>query len=232
LTTYQNLRHHSIAKYYPEGTLVIGGPSKDRSLGGYRLGVLLLPKSELQVLNAIIGIGSEIWSCVSVPLQYAAIEAYATDKEIVNYIQRCTMIHEIVTGYAYNLIQNANIDCPPPQGAFYLFPNWNRHRVPLKQKGISTSEDLSKHLLRNWKVASLPGSHFGMPHSSLSLRLAAVDYDGKNAIDRFQEEGKAVPSNTDMLVAEIAPRVVKACNQLVEFSNQLLMPVARRVKTV
>jgi len=232
LTSYHNQRHHSIAEYYPEGTLIIGGPSKDRSLGGYRLGVLLIPEDGLRVLKSIIGIGSEIWSCVSVPLQYAAIEAYAADKEIVNYIRRCTMIHESVTGYAYNLIQNANIDCPPPQGAFYLFPNWNRYREPLKRKGVSTSEDLSEHLLRNWKVASLPGSFFGMSESSLNLRLATVDYDGVSALEYFEEESKTAFSNPEKFVSKIAPRVVEACNQLVKFtaeSNMQIIPTAERI---
>lgn len=232
LTSYQNQRHHSIAEYYPEGTLVFGGISKDRSLGGYRLGVLLLPEDEPSVLNSIIGIASEIWSCVSVPLQYAAIEAYSTDKEIVNFIRRCAMIHESVTGYACNVIQNANIDCPSPQGAFYLFPNWNRYRMPLKRKGISTSNDLSEHLLRNSKVASLPGSYFGMPENSLSLRIATVDYDGVTALEHFEEEGKTAISNPEIFVTKIAPRVVEACTRLAKFTDQLNMQVATTVKRI
>jgi len=41
LTHFRDQEHHSMAKFYPEGTLVTSGLSKDRSLGGYRLGTLL-----------------------------------------------------------------------------------------------------------------------------------------------------------------------------------------------
>ena len=34
----------SLMKVYPEGTIVTGGLSKDRSCGGYRFGVGIFPK--------------------------------------------------------------------------------------------------------------------------------------------------------------------------------------------
>ncbi|MHA1943081.1 MAG: pyridoxal phosphate-dependent aminotransferase, partial [Candidatus Thorarchaeota archaeon] len=96
LTHFRDQEHHSIAKFYPEGTLITGGISKDRSLGGYRLGALLLPEGENELLRTLLALGSEIWSCVSAPMQYAGIEAYRTDTGIVEYIQDCTIIHEVV----------------------------------------------------------------------------------------------------------------------------------------
>ena len=38
--------HHSFYVEYPEGTIVTGGISKDRSMGGYRLGVGILPNND------------------------------------------------------------------------------------------------------------------------------------------------------------------------------------------
>jgi hypothetical protein len=129
-------------------------------------------------------------------------------------------------------MQNANIDCLPPQGAFYLFPNWRRYRVPLKRHGIFTSENLSEHLLRNWKVASLPGSYFGLSDDSLNLRLATVDYDGMAALEHSEKEGKTALSNPEIFVSTIAPRVVEACSQLVKFTTQSNMHIAPKAKRI
>ena len=158
LTHFQDQEHHSIAKFYPEGTLITGGLSKDRSLGGYRLGALLLPEGENQLLHTILALGSEIWSTASAPIQYAGIEAYRTDTEIVEYIKDCATIHEAVTRYVYHRVQKMGVSCPSPQGAFYLFPDWNQHRELLRKMGITTSSELARHLLEKYHLSSLPGS--------------------------------------------------------------------------
>ena len=44
LVNYQQ-NHASIAKFYPEGTIVTSGLSNHLSLGGYRLGVAFVPKA-------------------------------------------------------------------------------------------------------------------------------------------------------------------------------------------
>jgi len=221
LTHFRDQEHHSITKFYPEGTLATGGLSKDRSLGGYRLGVLLLPEGENQLLRTILALGSEIWSTASAPIQYAAIEAYRTDTCIVEYIRDCTTIHEIVTKYVYHRIQTMGLSCPSPQGAFYLFPDWNQHREVLRTKGITTSSELARHLLENYHVSSLPGSEFGMPAEDLCLRLATVDYKGDLALETFFKDRDIFVKKSEQFVASIAPSVVEGCNQLKRFTSQL-----------
>jgi aspartate aminotransferase len=218
LTHFRDQEHHSIAKFYPEGTLITSGLSKDRSLGGYRLGTLLLPPDEKQLLRSIIAVGSEIWSSVSAPIQYAGIEAYRTDTKIVDYIRDCATVHELVTRYVYNRIHAMGVSCPYPQGGFYLFPDWNAQRETLHKTGITTSKELAKHLLTDWSVASLPGSEFGMPPDDLSLRLAAVDYDGEAAFNLFLKRQKHAEKNPEEFVLEVAPRVAIACDQLEKFT--------------
>jgi aspartate/methionine/tyrosine aminotransferase len=221
LTHFRDQEHHSIAKFYPEGTLITSGLSKDRSLGGYRLGTLLLPPEEKQLLRSIIAVGSEIWSSVSAPIQYAGIEAYRTDTNLVDYMRDCAVVHELVTRYVYQRIQEMGVSCPYPLGGFYLFPDWNSQRSSLEKKGVSTSSDLAKHLLRNWYLASLPGSEFGMSPNDLSLRLATVDYDGKSALNHFLKKRKSALKDPDGFVIQIAPSVVEGCNQLEQFTAQL-----------
>ncbi|MFW9816038.1 MAG: pyridoxal phosphate-dependent aminotransferase [Candidatus Thorarchaeota archaeon] len=221
LTHFRDQDHQSIAKFYPEGTLITSGLSKDRSLGGYRLGTLLLPPDEKQLLRSIIAVGSEIWSSVSAPIQYAGVEAYRTDTNLVDYIRDCATVHELVTRYVYQRIHEMDVSCPYPQGGFYLFPDWNSQRDSLDKLGVNTSNELAQYLLKNWHLASLPGSEFGMPPDDLSLRLATVDYDGRFAFEHYLKKRKSALKDPDGFVTRIAPSVVEGCNQLEKFSAQL-----------
>ncbi len=47
LCAHGDVAHRSMARHYPEGTIVTGGLSKHLSLGGWRLGVAVLPTGEL-----------------------------------------------------------------------------------------------------------------------------------------------------------------------------------------
>jgi aspartate aminotransferase len=221
LTHFRDQEHHSIAEFYPEGTLISSGLSKDRSLGGYRLGTLLMPPDEKQLKRSILAVGSEIWSSVSAPIQYAGIEAYRTDTKLVDYMRDCAIVHELVTRYAYQRIHDMGVSCPYPQGAFYLFPDWNSRKEALQKKGVTTSNELAQHLLKNWFLASLPSSEFGMPPDDLSLRLATVDYDGSLAYKTFKKKRRYTIKNPKEFVESIAPSVVEGCNQLERFTAQL-----------
>ncbi|MFX1475745.1 MAG: pyridoxal phosphate-dependent aminotransferase, partial [Promethearchaeota archaeon] len=99
LVSFSDQEHHSIAEFYREGTLVTGGLSKDRSLGGFRVGVMLFPEDEQPLVTSICSIGSETWSCVAAPVQYAAIQAYQTTPAILNFIYDCAQIHELATRF-------------------------------------------------------------------------------------------------------------------------------------
>ncbi len=221
LVSFEGQEHHSIAEFYPEGTLVTGGLSKDRSLGGFRVGVMLFPEDEEKLLTSICSIGSETWSCVAAPVQYAAIQAYQTTPAILDFIRDCAQIHELATRYVYRQVHGAGIRCPPPQGAFYLMPDWNEHEKALKGMGITTSKELAETLLKKWNVASLPGSEFGMPPGNLCIRIATVDYDGENALQTFRENPRQALANPDEFVNTIAPRLVAACSQIKEFNSSI-----------
>ncbi|MBD3158386.1 MAG: aminotransferase class I/II-fold pyridoxal phosphate-dependent enzyme [Candidatus Lokiarchaeota archaeon] len=221
LISYGDNVHQSIAKYYPEGTIVTGGMAKDRSLGGYRMGVMLVPESEETLVDAISSIASETWSCVAAPVQYAAIEGYSTASTMVNYIKDCASIHEIMTKYVHNRLDSADIRCPAPEGAFYLLPDWNKHRASLQERGVSTSKELAQFFLKNLGVVSLPGSEFGMPEQDLCLRLASVDYDGASALENFLNSKDRIHKNHQEFIMTVAPRVVAACDRITSFTESL-----------
>lgn len=176
---FKNYRHTSFAKYYPEGTFVTGGMSKDRSLGGYRIGVCLVPEGQSEFKKAFNTLISETFSCVSAPIQHAALSAYTSGCVMSNYINNCTKIHNIVINYFYQeLIKLDLINCSPPMGAFYLYPKFNISK-------LNSSKDIAKILLEKYSVASLPGTCFGQDSSELNVRLAITDYDGTAAYEYF-----------------------------------------------
>ncbi|RLN82080.1 hypothetical protein BBO99_00003166 [Phytophthora kernoviae] len=88
------------------------------------------------------------------------------------------------TGCAYQAdeLQKMDIEVQVPQGGFYLFPCFRRHRKALALRGVATDEQLCAHLLQDTGVAILPGSCFGRAPEELFARLAFVDFKGEIAL--------------------------------------------------
>ena len=175
LTAYGDVRHRSIASYYPEGTIVTGGLSKHLSLGGWRLGVAVLPPGELgaRIGRCMSSVAGAVWTTATAPVQHAAIVAYSDDPEIDAYIDACAAIHGRVTRYLYDLLLSLDVPCAEPSGAFYLYPSFRPWRDALRAKhGVETCRELAEVLLREQQIATLPGSDFGSAPHHLALRLA------------------------------------------------------------
>lgn len=171
--------HISISAFYPQGTVVLGGISKHLSLGGWRLGIALVPPGQpgQDLRNAVNKVGSELWSSASAPVQYAAMTAYAHDSEISAYIDCCTALHAARSRYLWRGLYDLDVQCAEPEGGFYLFPNFDHWRKPLAARGVHTAIDLARFLLDEWQIATLPGTSFGTPPTELSLRLSTSYID-------------------------------------------------------
>ncbi|MEZ4584688.1 MAG: aminotransferase class I/II-fold pyridoxal phosphate-dependent enzyme, partial [Caldilineaceae bacterium] len=78
LVPHEHTEHISIARYYPEGTVVLSGLSKHLSLGGWRLGIAILPDHDAgrRLMMAMRVVAGEIWSTPTGPVQYAGITAF------------------------------------------------------------------------------------------------------------------------------------------------------------
>lgn len=180
-----DIEHVSISKYYPEGTFVLGGLSKHLSIGGWRVGVALLPDTELgkQLMQKMILFASETWSGVSAPIQYAALDAYLEHDDIEQYVADCCEIHGIRTRFIRHGLSEMNITCTSARGGFYIAANFDAYSSSLKAIGVVTSADLSQHLLQEYRIATLPGSDFGIPAMTLTLRLSTSYLDMENEVD-------------------------------------------------
>jgi aspartate/methionine/tyrosine aminotransferase len=206
--------HVSIARYYPESTIVTSGLSKHLSLGGYRLGVALIPETLRPVYEAVVRVASETWSCVSSPIQYAALRAFENDPQVEAYIRTCTQIHALISQYVRDALATTGIDYPDPQGAFYLYPDFGPFREELRTRGVETSDQLAIHLLKETQIASLPGTGFGDDPGNLRLRLASCDFDGQAALDFFAGHPDCSPES---LVSACCPNIKLACERLVSY---------------
>jgi aspartate aminotransferase len=175
-------QHVSIAKYYPEGTIISGGLSKWCGAGGWRLGTFTFPPSLSWLLDAMASLASETFTSTSAPIQYAAIRAFRGGVDIERYLSNTRKILKALGSKIHKDLDKNHIVSPQPEGGFYLFINFKKHFSSLKKKGIGTSEELTKKLLEDTGVAIIPGSAFGRPPEELTARIAYVDFDGAKAL--------------------------------------------------
>jgi len=171
--------------FYPQGTIVTAGMSKAHSAGGYRMGFIATSSRLNPVIRALASMVSETFSAVSAPIQHSAITAYSNNKEVNDFVNACTKIHELCGEYLAMRFNKMNISTPTPKGAFYLMPNFEYYREKLLSIGVHTSSELCDLLLEKCHVALLPGSDFYLPDNDLKVRVASVDYDGANALSKY-----------------------------------------------
>lgn len=180
--------HLSLATIYPERTLVTTGLSKWCGAGGWRLGALILPPEAPQALtDALIGLGSETYSCAPAPIQAAALAAYQLDAEVHQFLTAQRKILSAIGAAIYRALVDAGLRVHPPQGGFYLLLDFSPFAERLAQRGLSSDTELCERLLGETGVALLPGSSFGVQSDALTARLAYVDFDGRAALQAYDE---------------------------------------------
>ncbi len=187
-------QHVSIARYYPEGTIISSGLSKWCGAGGWRLGTFVFPSSLRWLLDAMAAVASETFTATSAPIQYAAVRAFQGGPEIERYLKNSRKILGGLGRALAKKLQSAGAGVPEPQGGFYLFPEFSRYKEKFAAQGIHTGQDFCKKLLDDTGVAILPGSAFGRPAAELSARLAYVNFDGRKAL----QAAAAIPSDASL----------------------------------
>ncbi len=174
--------HVSMARYYPEGTLVSTGLSKWCGAGGWRLGALLLPEAAGWLADALAVLAGETFSAVSAPTQHAAVTAFRGGPAIDAYLRDARRIVRALGRRCATMLEAAGLDVDPPEGGFYVFPSAEPLRADLGARGVASGASLCDRLLAETGVAALPGSAFGRPAEELTFRLAYVDFDGAAAL--------------------------------------------------
>ena len=127
-------------------------------------------------------VASETFTATSAPIQYAAVRAFQGGEELERYLMQSRRVLRSLSSWIWQSLSNAGLDVARPDGAFYMFPDFEPLRQRLESRGIQNSEQLCQRLLEETGVAILPGSHFGRPEQELTIRLAFVDFDGARAL--------------------------------------------------
>ena len=130
--------HVSIARFYPEGTIISNGLSKWCGAGGWRLGAFVFPRSLDWLLEAMAAVASETFTSTSAPVQYAAVRAFQGGEEIELYLHDCRRILKALAHFVWRRLQAAGAVVIEPKGAFYLFPNFDPLRERLRSRAIES----------------------------------------------------------------------------------------------
>lgn len=208
-------QHVSIARYYPERTIISNGISKWAGAGGWRLGFFMLPEALSPVLDAMVVMASETFTSVSAPIQMASISAFEDSSEILDYIHASRKIMRAIGTNFSQLLNEQGITVVTPQGGFYNLADFSKFREQLLKAGITDARQLSQQMLQATAVAALPGLDFGM--QGLLLRFAFVDFDGSRLLQRvLSDDSLKLDTNTTEL-----KRIFSATNKVGEWINSL-----------
>ena len=212
-------RHVSIARYYPEGTIISGGLSKWCGAGGWRLGTFTFPSGLRWLQDAMANVASETFTSTSAPIQYAAVRAFSGGAEIEVYLHRSRQILKALGCRLSARLKQAGINVNTPRGAFYLFPDFCPGEERLRRRGIASSSQLCEALLEDTGVAILPGSNFGRPDDELTARIAYVNFDGARALAMAQLAPADKPLDEEFL-RNCCSGVLRAIDLICDWFNE------------
>lgn len=146
--TYKD-KHVSIASIegMQERTILINGFSKAYAMTGWRLGYACGPKDIIQQMTKIHQFAI---MCAPTTSQYAALVALKKGDEAVAEMKKS---YNQRRRFLMNAFKEMGLDCFEPFGAFYVFPCIKEFNM--------TSEEFATRLLKEEKVAVVPGTAFG-----------------------------------------------------------------------
>lgn len=166
--------HTSIASLprMRERTIVIGGFSKAFAMTGWRVGYLC---GDSRLVSAMVKIHQYTALCAPIMGQIAALECLRNglgDRDVMKqaYDERRRMFVQGLT--------DIGLSCRDPQGAFYAFPS-------ITGTGLG-SQQFAERLLREAKVAVVPGHVFGTGGEGfIRCSYAASSDQLSEALDRM-----------------------------------------------
>lgn len=130
-----------------ERTVLINGFSKSYAMTGWRLGYAAAPE---KIMRQMTKIHQFAIMCAPTNSQYAAVEALRNGDRDVEEMRES---YDQRRHYLMHAFNKMGLDCFEPFGAFYMFPS-------IKKFGM-TSDEFATRLLREEKVAVVPGTAFG-----------------------------------------------------------------------
>lgn len=156
-----------------ERTILINGFSKSYAMTGWRLGYAAGPEV---ILEQMIKIHQYAIMCAPTTSQYAAVAAMRDGDEDVAVMREA---YNQRRRYLLHALREMGLTCFEPEGAFYVFPCIKRFHM--------TSDEFATRLLKEEKVAVVPGTAFGdCGEGYLRLSYAYSLQDLKRALERIK----------------------------------------------
>ncbi|ADL08258.1 aminotransferase class I/II-fold pyridoxal phosphate-dependent enzyme [Thermosediminibacter oceani] len=155
-----------------ERTVTINGFSKAYAMTGWRLGYIAAPEG---LASEMLKVHQYSVTCAPTMGQYAAIEALRNGDADIELMRSEYDKRRI---FLLNSLKNMGLECFEPKGAFYIFPS-------IKNTGLS-SEEFAERLLKEKKVAVVPGSAFGETGQGfIRIAYATSMANLEEAVDRI-----------------------------------------------
>lgn len=150
---------------YPENFIIGNGVSKTFAMTGWRVGYVLAKAEVIQAMSRLQGQSTSNVCSISQKAALAALNGGYEDVETMRkaFERRRNLAMDIVGSWA-------DVICPKPDGAFYIFPDVHRHY----NERYPDSAALCSHLLDEAGVALVPGSAFG-DDRCIRISIAVAD---------------------------------------------------------
>ncbi len=182
---YDGFRFATPAEVEPklyERTLTVNGVSKAYSMTGWRIGYA---GGASDLITAMTTIQSQATHAPSTISQWAAVEALNGPQDFIpENAKTFKERRDLVVGM---LNQAKGINCPRPEGAFYVFPSCagTMGKTAPSGKKLENDEDFVTELLEAEGVAVVQGSAFGLG-PAFRISYAASLADLEEACKRIQ----------------------------------------------
>lgn len=142
----------AVSESIKENTVIINGMSKSFAMTGWRIGYIAAPRNVAAAVSAMLSHTTGAPCTIS---QDASVVALNGPRDGVKQMRE---VFRERRDLAYSSAQALGIDCPKPQGAFYLMMDIRKYLKPGE-----TATDFALDLLDYSSVALVPCEDFGMP---------------------------------------------------------------------
>ena len=164
---YEDCPDLSLDSSLADQTILCQSFSKPWAMTGWRIGYLTCPA---YVMDRLLLLSAATITAVPTFLQEAAITALQTPVEPMR------KIYARRREYVCRRLTEMGLSFPNPQGAFYVF-------VDIRKFGLA-DEEFCTRMIREGKVAAVPGSCFGTP-GYIRLSYCYGDAELKTGLDRL-----------------------------------------------
>ncbi len=184
---YDGLEFTSPAQVEPglyERTLTMNGVSKAYAMTGWRIGYCAGPE---HLIKAMTKLQSQTTSNPTSISQWASVEALNGPQDFLK--ERAQSFKERRDLVVSMLNQTKGIECPTPEGAFYVYPSCAGliGKTTPKGKKLENDEDVVTALLEDEGVAVVHGAAFGLsPYFRISYATSTAELEEScRRIQRF-----------------------------------------------